>query len=273
MAIMFEVGQEIVTEFATLLGDPWHEKIVPIRERLHAKGLDAEVWANLTVLDVLGNAADFHMRLVRRFQEWPWMIFALIRKDPGEDCPVRRAVAAQVMLVESIADPFVRSLKGTFGDELRKAELDGCLDDELFDMLSVLAGNFLIDSDEIEGMNGVIKHMAKTSPNIQIKLMSSRLMIKQTLTPRKLSLDERRAIVSYAANNHHVINDVPEPRGRFAICDNPHRVGLPALADAADAADGDGADLPIPGPIPIDDGDGAGGIGRGDVSDRGGRAH
>ncbi|CAK0870089.1 unnamed protein product, partial [Prorocentrum cordatum] len=257
LVLMFERGPEFMELFDDLL-DPSVGRLEfdPLRRRVHEGPLDEAHWASAAVLDTLGNAADFHMRLVARFQDWPFKAFFLIRRDPDEVDDVRKAIATELLAVSLIKDPFAIKLRSTFNDELFHASQTGLLDGQLYKLLVDVSELCPIDTDEIEGISGMIKHMSRTSPSIQLKLMSSRVVIKKQLQPRACSIEDRKRIISCAVRNHHAIADIQKEVGRFdlALADCPPLGSAPPLADA-DAAEGGFGEPPPPPPVPLQDQD------------------
>lgn len=198
--LMFFKADAIHSEFSALLSEPgrwedlWH--IVQVG------CLDEREWAERTICITLEMAAGLHDRC--NFSEWPYKLFYLIM-SPGHDvCDVRKAIGLELLTADaaSLKCKFTMKFKMLFETSLSLAAESGQLHDNVWQLLRDIAKQWRLDTQSIEGVNGLLKHMLKQAPNMHIKLASSRVTIKKNLSAVLHNKPLRDAAVQIAVQNH-----------------------------------------------------------------------
>ena len=119
----------------------------------------------LVVLLALEGAAGYDARFTDGAASWPMRLALLTQDDAAVDSGERRAVAAEmIQLLESTAlrettmeNSMVRKLAEIFEKELRAAIESGKLLQSVWDVINYLVVLMSSDTQEIEGLNGIIK--------------------------------------------------------------------------------------------------------------------
>eukprot|EP00969_Alexandrium_andersonii_P173615 7675694-Alexandrium_andersonii.AAC.1 len=149
-------------------------------------------------------AADFHLRFSRRVSEYPWKVFWLVHVPCDEPSKARQAIATELQTLrdDMIGSQFVVKLRRTFAGELARAAADGTLDGELWHLLRSVGRAIGTDTQQLEGVNSMVKHMTKLAPNMKLRLLSSRVVIKKTLSDSLRTKGERERLVQFAIEHH-----------------------------------------------------------------------
>ena len=108
-----------------------------------------------------------------------------------------------------------------------------------------------LDTQDIEGANSIIKKIKDIAPNVQIGLLSDRLMVKKGLTSQILGVDPhkrseaRMNAISFAVETHgHARRVLSEVKQRFPDPLESDPIPIPPIADA---------DATSPSPVAIPD--------------------
>jgi hypothetical protein len=134
------------------------------------------------VLCALEAASDYDRRIASQCRRFPLKAVWLVSTRPLEACGKRKAVAAELLQLCSLGelqDDFSNKLATLFGSEMRSAAQTGQLCPRLHDMLSLAFGILMVDTQEIEGVNSIIKYVTTISPNISTSLLQSRILINK----------------------------------------------------------------------------------------------
>eukprot|EP00969_Alexandrium_andersonii_P257905 11403730-Alexandrium_andersonii.AAC.1 len=89
----------------------------------------------------------------------------------------------------------------------------------------------LTDTQALEGINSMIKHMVRLAPNMRLKLLSSRVVIKKTLADRVTSKAAREELLQFAVGNHeNAVALAPLADGRFEVVESGGSQAGPEVA-------------------------------------------
>eukprot|EP00969_Alexandrium_andersonii_P059839 2635469-Alexandrium_andersonii.AAC.1 len=69
----------------------------------------------------------------------------------------------------------VVKLRRVFARELEQSAVDGMLDRRAWRFLRTLGESIGTDTQQLEGVNSMVKHMTKLAPNMRLRLLSSRV--------------------------------------------------------------------------------------------------
>eukprot|EP00959_Pyramimonas_sp_CCMP1952_P229313 4794708-Pyramimonas_sp.AAC.1 len=110
---------------------------------------------------------------------------------PGVDCNHRRRVAAEIQNATDEGSLPCKIYK-CFPDDIDRSVSTGTIGDSAFMMLLRVACTIAADTQEVEGMNGMLKALMKHAPAIDIPLLSARLVNRMSLailpsTPRDVA--------------------------------------------------------------------------------------
>ena len=138
----------------------------------------------------------------------------LVVQDYNTFCEDRRLLAAYLMSVVSIQqvdkDITTPKLIILFEADVERAAETGLLSAELHGILRAAFNNLCTDSQEIEGVNSILRRIVTLAPSIRQPLLSSRILVKKHLN--YLSADckskheekaAREGLVTAAVHGHH----------------------------------------------------------------------
>lgn len=137
----------------------------------------------------LQSASEVHRRIGSVVNNFPaklaWMIYTT---DPNQPCEKRKAVSADLLRSPSqnLDASFTQKFRDLFADDLGRCSSTGCLEPMVHQLLFESFSLLVMDTQEVEGCNSIIKKIAQIAPSIKLPLLSDRLVIKKTLTPRVL---------------------------------------------------------------------------------------
>eukprot|EP00969_Alexandrium_andersonii_P117972 5218195-Alexandrium_andersonii.AAC.1 len=75
----------------------------------------------------------------------------------------------------------------------------------------------LTDTQALGGINSIVKHMVRVAPNMRLKLLSSRTVIKKTVADRIKDKAAREELLRFAVEQHAQGALVAADRDRFAV--------------------------------------------------------
>ena len=217
---------EIDASFHHLLGSfsEW-QSLIDLVSALPEKLSTGQAF-NLAVFHVLMCFADFNRRIVARTRTYPLKLALLLSED-GE---TRKSVALDMLQIESeIEDELVAQRSRGGGarrqvqipkleesskfhvaklaravlPELRLVFASGDIPKKLEAFIKSILSSVYLDTQEIEGMNSIIKSICKAAPNIHLPLLSSRLTIKKHIRSMGVSSVAQRALIVDAAAHSH----------------------------------------------------------------------
>ena len=134
--------------------------------------------------------AAFRRRIIRPLQQFPLKLLWLIKSPPKRYCDKRKAVAAEVLQLDSCQlDASTQKIRRLCERELHHLKDNGVFPDVasqsgsfLYALLKGLAKMVPADTQAIEGINSVIKLVGRRCPNISLELLSSRLTVRRSLS-------------------------------------------------------------------------------------------
>ena len=155
-------------------------------------------WVSLLVSCALECASELHRRVEAMTASYPaklaWLVFT---NDPVTPCDMRRKIAKE--LVESrpelLDEHFTRKFVSLFREDLELSKKSGCIEPMLFQLLSEAFRMLPLETQEVEGINSIVKRIVKIAPSIKLPLLSDRVLIKKALSTKILAgqtADERR---------------------------------------------------------------------------------
>ena len=145
-------GKVIENEFANLVSDRayhgvWHPLI-------RLCDTDAEPrWISEAVMHSIELASNFFMRFTRRNNCYPRLLLWLVVDSADIASNMRSRLVADLLSTsrscpESL-DPTTRKIVLVFGDELREAAVSGCLNQDLFKLISRIASLWFTDTQSV----------------------------------------------------------------------------------------------------------------------------
>lgn len=160
----------------------------------------------------LQSASEVHRRIGGVVNSFPaklaWMIYTT---DPNQPCEKRKKVSADLLRSPSqnLDASFTQKFRDLLKDDLGRCSSTGCLEPMLHQLLFESFSLLVMDTQEVEGCNSIIKKVVQIAPSIKLPLLSDRLMIKKTLTPRvlkgataSLRREARLETLQYCADYH-----------------------------------------------------------------------
>ncbi len=136
-------------------------------------------------VDVLSLSCDFDRRIGSLSDKFPYRLAWLIWRPHDVPCDCRRALSAYLVSVvyasQVSGDLTTLKVIVIFEQELVAAASSGMLDYELWVVVTSMFGHLHTDSQEIEGVNSILRRIVTIAPSIQQQLLSSRLQIKKHL--------------------------------------------------------------------------------------------
>ncbi len=114
----------------------------------------------------------------------------------------------------STDDDVAPKLGYIFKAELTAAASDGFLSPKLFDLLYSIFDTLKLDTQEIEGINGLLKRCIDLAPNIAVELLSSRMLAKKNLQVNFGSAAAREDLIQQCIENHKDIKAEFDKRSR-----------------------------------------------------------
>ena len=141
----------------------------------------------LCVVLLIEMATDFDSRVVQVATSLPMTLAWLPHGPPSRAVPQRQTVAIELLSLLGQNDELARQstpweLAFLFKDQLRDVVATGCIDPTLHALLDRLVAAMSSDTQEIEGINGTVKFIKNIAPNISMKLLTSRVVNKKTLS-------------------------------------------------------------------------------------------
>ena len=152
-------------------------------------------WMSEAVLAVLEMHCDFVRRFLVDASQFPHAILWLIKSPPDTPCSDRQRCAFDALKVTREQNATIWKLRTLFEKELQHAAREGVLQEELWDLIALLAAHWYCSTQDVEGANNSIKYITTLAPNIKWGLMSSRVTIKKTIGSAA-SKAEREMLVS-----------------------------------------------------------------------------
>jgi hypothetical protein len=164
----------------------------------------------------------------------------LCYSKPDEFCDFRKAVAAELSATpDDGLDDMTRKIKHHFGDQLMHSAQTGFIHCDLHQLLDDIFEMFMTDTQEVEGINSIIKKITDIAPAIKLALLSDRVVIKKSLADvikdgeRYTRLERRRCAIQHAVATHKTAVDVPGPHVilKFERLFFAYYSGVPLLND------------------------------------------
>ena len=161
----------------------------------------------------LQSACEVHRRIGSVVNSFPaklvWLIYTT---DPNQACDKRKAVSAELLHSPSqnLDASFSQKFRELFKADLGVCSASGVIDPLLAQLVAESFSSLLVlDTQEIEGCNSIIKKVVQLAPSIKLPLLSDRLMIKKVLAPRVLKgataalrREARLETLQYCADYH-----------------------------------------------------------------------
>jgi len=168
-------------------------------------------WVSLLVACALEGVSEIQRRIGGMVRTCPaklgWLVFT---EDHLQVCERRRQLADELLQGQFDDDhSFTKKFVDFFKSELKHCSKTGMLDHFVHQLLTDFFEMMVLDTQEIEGANSIVKKMVHLAPNIHLPLLSDRLLMKKVLTPQVTSgdtADERRQArldaIQYSVEKH-----------------------------------------------------------------------
>eukprot|EP00969_Alexandrium_andersonii_P026269 1146270-Alexandrium_andersonii.AAC.1 len=189
--LIYHKAGSIVAEFDALLQDPASDSDDPwALVWQHTQGdPDSMCEARAACIQLLLEAsADFHKRFTLRLQSLPLTLLWLVRQPPGTPCAKRKEVAGQLLATlddDVFHDSTEFKIASTLQPWLQASKSTGRLDPRIHEMFTYIAHLLPADTQEIEGMNSIIKRTMTIAPGIGLELLNTRTLLKKHLHHRQ----------------------------------------------------------------------------------------
>lgn len=171
---------------------------------------------------VLETAAGYHMRVSSKVKAFPLKLCWLVFAPASQVCEERRSTAKALLALLDKPEGDVETFSSTawkiahtFREELLAAVASGTLHERLFHLIQAVCRMMTCDTQEIEGMNSIIKHAIHHAPAIHLPLLNSRVLIKKSLTDLGQSSDALDKIVRQCVEAHSIGQAALEDPGRY----------------------------------------------------------
>ena len=173
-----------------------------------------------------------------KVQTFPLLLVWLVWSRPFIDCECRRYCAADLLspgLLETCGDDTTHKIVFLFKKELEEARDHGTLDASLHALLMDLCWLWKLDTQAIEGVNGILKHNTSICPYVAWHLMSSRITNRKVLTSEDISTpDAVRELASECVFFYKDAQQVDKDKTRFDAVDATSYLPAPESASHRD---------------------------------------
>ena len=171
----------------------------------------------LIVTLVIQGASGYWWRIVLPSTTLPLSILLLIKSPRDVVCRERMGVAAEILdtadccLVRMRSDVALK-MQHVFRTDLEFAKTHGLLTNRLWAFVTLARGVMSHATQDVEGLNSIIKHITDIAPYMQLPLVNSRLSLKKgkRVTPRQCS-DMEKEIKERQGSPENVGRFVPLP--------------------------------------------------------------
>ena len=184
MEFVTDTSERIVLEYDRLLTPAaMHAEWADLWQYVDAGDCLEQVKADM-VLHIIEGKCNFWMRISLIARRWPLRLAWLVWNPSHVKCTKRKSIASELLalLASGVAvDGVTLKLVTLFATQLRETEQTGQLDKFLYDMIDEILAVWLLDTQEIEGINSVIKHITKLARSISIQLLSDRVKCKKSI--------------------------------------------------------------------------------------------
>ena len=159
---------------------------------------------------VLEELCDFERRVRAKVLQWPFLLTWMVARSPDVVCPVRLQTAIDFLAAQPGTDPSFNAtcckVRTLFLSCFQYSATTGLCTFQLHLFLTELFGMWTCDTQEVEGVNNIIKTIAKLAPNISWRLMASRVTVKKAAATCQ-SRDARTQLVNDA------VSALPDSKG------------------------------------------------------------
>ena len=195
-------AKELADEYEQLLDDAAYDKVWRHVWELTPED-DLERMRSECVLLVLEGACDYAQRVTKPCTRLPLSLAWVVHSGPEVKCGKRVEVAQELLSLIDDDDPPVGLGPGTTPFKIavvfRKQWVAVCasggvIDVQLYGLMQRLVRAISSDQQEIEGMNGVVKHLMEVAPSMGLELLSARVCNKKRVASFHRSKDSKQAI-------------------------------------------------------------------------------
>jgi len=208
MELVYSKADEIAIQFDKLFTQEAmvdSERWGPVWAYAHDRESKEKLTGRI-VMFTMECCADFERRIRGQTKRFPLQMLWMVYKPPEVKCPKRAAVANEMLKQRaesrSVEDGITWKVVALFPEELQHAEKTGKLDANLYKLLLAISKLLMSDTQEIEGMNSVIKRVLEIAPAIGLRLVCARLMIKKWLASLAKTTEQRERVISKCADCH-----------------------------------------------------------------------
>ena len=129
--------------------------------------------------------ASWDFRITKKIKEFPMLFLKFLEKPCDENDPHRQELARRLnnepdccLASKSKWSDVPVELKQFHWHDFQHVEQTGQVPRKLYITLMMFRSQLFMDTQDLEGANSVLQHMAKAAPNMRIPLASDRLKIK-----------------------------------------------------------------------------------------------
>ena len=184
---VYEKAMQIKDDFDNLFSDNayrdpavwgmlWHQ----IRDHVDPPALLPDIRSHCVVY-ALDMACDYAMRMLEKVLGWDLRLLWLVYNALDSECDIRKGIATE--LVDLLKTDDVHLQKTTawkasslFQPLLEQTIRDGTLHPQLHHLFCLYARQLNSDTQEVEGINGIIKKTCELFPAFQLQLLNSRVL-------------------------------------------------------------------------------------------------
>ena len=138
-------------------------------------------WVAEAVLSILEAQSEFARRVVRQVTTFPLLILWLAFSPPGQKCEHRRKCSQDLLSMSKLhlmaQGGLALKFRYIFRCDIEAAACTGVINEKLHGFVLALGAAWTrcMETQEIEGVNGIIKHIIRLALAISFPLLSSRI--------------------------------------------------------------------------------------------------
>ena len=180
---MRKYGSEIQSECSDLLNkERWSDVI-------DATAVDGLAFAHVAELDnvvvmmLCHSAAEYDIRFGSLSGRYPCRLLLLVKSRPDVKCEIRRSICTELLEHDpEQLEPSTLKITIILAKQLQDGKSTGMLHQKIFDTVHGLARHWRGCTQDIEGVNNMLKSLINRAPAISLQLASARLAIGKSLS-------------------------------------------------------------------------------------------
>ncbi len=200
---------------------------------------DDEVRAEYTQLAAFmccNLSAEFTRRLSNKMQMFPYLLFWLVWQPHSVICSDRRACCRDMLSTpEGQLGQTASAMLKIWLKEIQDAANTGLLDLDLWELIWDLASIWALETQELEGLNNIIRYVTKLAPNVRWATMVNRVMARKLLVGYRGNIALQSDQVANCVAHHEAAKQFAAEGGRYELSEQ-ELAGVPDQGDKDDDA-------------------------------------